>query len=75
MSDILSAGRRVAVAAAARLAAQDKALDNARRASTEVSRRRVERDEVSLYLEGLTPPARAEASANEWPDVSARTAD
>ena len=33
-----------------RLAGQDRALANARTAATELSRRRVEREEVELYL-------------------------
>jgi hypothetical protein len=37
----------------AQLASQDRALHNARRASTALLRRRVERDEVALYLDGL----------------------
>jgi hypothetical protein len=52
------------------LARQDQALDNARRASTELSRRRVERDEVALYLDSLQQP-----STDEWGGVTARTAD
>ena len=72
--DIVSAGRRIAVGLAGLLAGQQQALDNARRASTEVSRRRVERDDVSIYLDGLEP-ADVEASAGEWPDESAQVAD
>ena len=34
----------------ARLVGQDRALANARAAATELSRRRVEREEVELYL-------------------------
>ena len=68
--DIVSAIRRIAVV----LANQQRALDNARRASTEVSRRRVERDEVSIYLDALQSPE-PEESAGEWPDGSAQVAD
>jgi len=54
--DIVSGGRRVTVQLASWLAGQDRALSNARRASTEVSRRRVERDEVTIYLDELDNP-------------------
>ena len=37
----------------ARLADQETALTNARRASTQLLRKRVERDEVELYLDDL----------------------
>ena len=70
----MSAGRRIAAGLADVLAGQQQALDNARRASTEVSRRRVERDEVSIYLAGLRP-SEAEQAAEEWPDESAHAAD
>ena len=72
--DIVAAGRRIAAGLADVLAGQQQALDNARRASTEFSRRRVERDEVSIYLEGLRP-SEAEQAAEEWPDESAQAAD
>jgi hypothetical protein len=45
------------------LIGQDRAVANARRAATEISRRRVERHDVELYLESLTAPRR---SAEEW---------
>jgi hypothetical protein len=68
--DIVSDGRRVVVRLAGWLARQDQALDNARRASTEVSRRRVERDEVEIYLDTLQAP-----STDEWGGTTARAAD
>ena len=75
VSDIVSAGRRVVVGLASWLAGQDQALDNARRASTVVSRRRVERDAIEIYLDELHPAQEAELSTEEWPGTSARTAD
>jgi hypothetical protein len=54
--DIVSIGRRVAVQLTGWLASQERAVTNARRASTEVSRRRVERDEVTIYLDALENP-------------------
>ena len=74
-SDIVSAGRRVVVGLASWLAGQDQALDNARRASTVVSRRRVEREAIAIYLEELNPAEEADLSTGEWPDTSAKTAD
>ena len=50
---IVSGGLRVAAGLTSWLAGQEQALRNARRASTEVSRRRIERDEVQIYLESL----------------------
>ena len=38
---------------------QDRARDNARTAATELSRARVEREEVELFLVGLAPRRRA----------------
>ena len=70
LRDIVSDGRRAAVQLAEWLARQDRALHNARRASTEVSRRRVERDEIDIYLDSLHEPSR-----NEWPGASAKAAD
>jgi hypothetical protein len=70
-NDILTGGRRVAAGLAGWIAGQDRALSNARRASTEVSRRRVERDDVAIYLDGLTSPTAAQdvpaPSTEEWP--------
>jgi hypothetical protein len=65
-----SGGRQVAVRLAGRLAGQERSLANARRASTEVSRRRVERDEVTIYLDGL----RAEAEEPRTRTARSRTA-
>ena len=39
-------------------ASNQRAVDNARAAATELSRRRVERDEVELYLADAGHPAR-----------------
>jgi len=66
----VSGGRQVVVRLAGWLAGQEQALVNARRASTEVSRRRVERDEVTIYLDGL----RAEDEATESDTTGSRTA-
>ena len=74
VKDIVSEGRRAVAQVVERLARQDRALANARRASTEVSRRRVERDEVEIYLDTLRAPS-AEASTDEWSGASARAAD
>jgi hypothetical protein len=74
VKDIVSGGRRVVVGLASWLAGQDQALSNARRATTEVSRRRVERDEVDIYLDALDNPGET-ASTQEWPGASARAAD
>jgi hypothetical protein len=73
--DIVSAGRRVVVGLASWLAGQEQALDNARSASTEVSRRRVERDEVAIYLDALHPVVEDEVSTEQWPPTSAQAAD
>jgi hypothetical protein len=77
LRDIRSGGRRVAVGLAGWIAGQDRALANARRASTEVSQRRVERDEVTIYVDALHDRKRdAQSSASqEWPRKSARGAD
>ena len=74
VNDIASAGRRVVVGLTGRLAGQERSLANARRASTEVSRRRVERDEVSIYLDELQG-AGGDVAAEQWPSRSAQTAD
>ena len=73
--DIVSVGRRFAVGFAGWLAGQEQALVNARRASTEVSRRRVEREEVSIFLDELSDARSEELSAEEWPSTSAQAAD
>jgi hypothetical protein len=75
VKDIVSAGRRVAVGLASWLAGQEQALDNARRASTEVSRRRVERDEVAIYLDAMQPAVEDEVSTDDWSPTSAQAAD
>ena len=75
MKDIVSVGRRIVVQLAGLVAGQEQALRNARRASTEVSRRKVERDEVTIYLDGLDSPDPTEASTEEWPTRSAKAAD
>ena len=75
VKDIVSAGRRLAVGLASWLAGQEQALDNARRASTDVSRRRVERDEVSIYLDTLQAEDEGVAPAAEWPPTTAQAAD
>jgi hypothetical protein len=51
----------------AHLANQETALTNARRASTHLLRRRVERDEVELYLDDLQsrPEGAGEATVPE----------
>ncbi|HET6562097.1 MAG TPA: hypothetical protein VFG72_09495 [Marmoricola sp.] len=55
---------------------QDKAVANARAAATALSRRRVEHDEVELYLESLRPGADvASVSPDAWGGAPARTAD
>ena len=79
----MSVGRRVVVQLAEVLAGQQQALHNARRASTEVSRGRVERDEVAIFLDALDEQAAAEAAAMDadgtavdgWPGASAKAAD
>jgi hypothetical protein len=70
LKDIVDDGRRTAVQLAEWLARQDRALHNARKASTEVSQRRVEHDEIEIYLDSLQTP-----SKNEWATSSARAAD
>ena len=70
LKDIVDDGRRAAVQLAEWLARQDRALHNARKASTEVSQRRVEHDEIEIYLDSLRTPSR-----KEWSDSSARAAD
>ena len=52
------------------LIGQDRAVANARRAATEISRRRVEQQEVDLFLEGLTEAA--ETSVDGWTGVGRR---
>jgi hypothetical protein len=61
----MTVGRRVVVQLAGVLAGQDQALRNARRASTEVSRRRVERDEVAIYLDALDEPSAGARGADD----------
>jgi hypothetical protein len=75
VSDIVSAGRRAAGGLAGWLASQDGAVRNARGASTEVSRRRVERDEVTIYLDRLAAAEASAESEEHWPDTSAHAAD
>jgi hypothetical protein len=75
VNDIVSAGRRVVVGLAGWLAGQEQALDNARRASTVVSRRRVEREAIAIYLDELHPAEPSDLSAQEWPGTSAQAAD
>ena len=77
--DIVSVGRRFVAQVAGLLAGQEHSLHNARRASTEVSRRRVERDEVAIYLDSLhaseTGPEAGRARMDEWPGASVKAAD
>jgi hypothetical protein len=55
---------------------QEKAVANARAAATAMSRRRVERHEVELYLESLETGADvASVSSDAWDGAPARTAD
>jgi hypothetical protein len=55
---------------------QEKAVANARAAATVMSRRRVERDEVELYLESRDPDADvASVSPDAWSDAPASAAD
>jgi hypothetical protein len=55
---------------------QDKAVANARAAATAMSRRRVERDEVELYLEELlSAPDVASVPSDGWGDAPAKAAD
>lgn len=75
VKDIVSAGRRVVVGLAGWLAGQEQALDNARSASTEVSRRRVERDEVAIFLDAMDPGDEDAVSTEEWSPTSAQAAD
>ena len=53
-------GRRVAGWA---VASNERAVANARRATTVCSRRRVEREEVALYLAALAAPVSARVTA------------
>jgi hypothetical protein len=58
------------------LLGQEKAVANARTAATVLSRRRVERDEVELYLESLDAVADPEpVSPDVWSGAPARAAD
>jgi hypothetical protein len=55
---------------------QEKAVANARAAATAMSRRRVEHDEVELYLEALESDADvASVSPDAWDGAPARAAD
>ncbi len=55
---------------------QDKAVANARAAATRLSRRRVEHDEVELYLESLhADPDVASVSPDAWGGAPAKAAD
>ncbi len=55
---------------------QEKAVANARAAATAMSRRRVERDEVELYLEAMDADTDvASVSPDAWGGAPARTAD
>ena len=55
---------------------QEKAVANARVAATALARRRVERDEVELYLESRRPdPAGTTVPAEGWGGAPARAAD
>ena len=55
---------------------QEKAVANARSAATAMSRRRVERDEVELYLEELRGEADVTSvSRDDWGGAPARAAD
>ncbi len=55
---------------------QEKAVANARTAATVLSRRRVERDEVDLYLEALDAAAHVEpVTPDVWSGAPARAAD
>ena len=59
-------------AVGSRLADQETALTNARRASTQLLRKRVERDEVELYLDDLgNAPAQASAQSPAVPEQRA----
>jgi hypothetical protein len=75
VKDIVSVGRRVAVQLAGVMAGQEKALHNARRASTEVSRRRVERDEVAIYLGSLDESAGTDPANNIANTANTATTD
>jgi hypothetical protein len=58
------------------LVGQDKSVANARAAATAMSRRRVEHDEVELYLEGLAADADVSpVSPEAWADAPVRAAD
>jgi hypothetical protein len=55
---------------------QDKAVANARAAATAMARRRVERDEVELYLEARRPePAVTAVPPEGWGGAPASAAD
>jgi hypothetical protein len=55
---------------------QERAVANARAAATAMSRRRVERDEIELYLESRNTDAGvASVSPDAWGDAPARAAD
>ena len=55
---------------------QEKAVANARAAATVMSRRRVERDAVELYLESRdSDPDVASVSPDAWSGAPARAAD
>jgi hypothetical protein len=51
-----------------RLADQERALANARDASTELCRQRVEREELELYLDGLVVPGQRRPTPAEMRD-------
>jgi hypothetical protein len=58
------------------LIGQDKAVANARVAATALARRRVERDEVELYLEARRPdPTGTTVPPEGWGAAPARAAD
>lgn len=82
VADVVGRGGRLLVTMARdlgqALSDQERALDNARRATTALSRKRVERDEVDLYLEDLEAAAQEAvdaATAQDWPDASVRAVD
>ena len=58
-------------AVGSRLADQETALTNARRASTQLLRRRVERDEVELYLDDLDHGSSASSGSPSVPEQRA----
>jgi hypothetical protein len=57
---------------AARLSSQDRAMANARSATTALSRARVERDAVELYLAGLRESSEDHDEAVGGDDVPAQ---